>query len=75
MQSCNVAITLMEARLKLSKQDSTQVEKEKTKMVNIPYQNAIDSLMHVIVNTWLDIAYAISLVAQYLSNIGKKKNL
>jgi hypothetical protein len=44
-------------------------------MVNIPYQNAIDSLMHVIVNTWLDIAYAISLVAQYLSNIGEKKKL
>jgi hypothetical protein len=41
-------------------------------MVNIPYQNAIGSLMHVMVSTWLDIAYAISSVAQYLSNIGKK---
>lgn len=41
-------------------------------MVNIPHQNVIGNLMHVMVSTWLDIAYAISLVAQYLSNIGKK---
>lgn len=62
----------MEARLRLSKQDSTQFEEEKTKMVNILYQNSIGSLMHVMVNTWLHMAYAINSVAQYLSNIGKK---
>ncbi len=72
MQSCNLTITLMKARLKLSKQDSTQFEEEKTNMVNILYQNAIGSLMHVMINTWLDMAYAINSVAQYLSDIGKK---
>ncbi len=41
-------------------------------MVKIPYQIVVGSLMHVTVNTWLDIAYAISSIAQYLSNVGKK---
>ncbi len=75
MQSCNLAITLMEVGLKLNKQDSTQIEEEKTKMVNIPYQNVVGSLMHVMISTWLDIAYVISSVAQYLSNFGKKHYL
>ncbi len=41
-------------------------------MVNIHYQNVVDNLMHVMVNTRLDISYVVSLVAQYLSNLGEK---
>jgi hypothetical protein len=44
---------------------------EKTKMVSVLYQNVVGSFMHVMISTWLDIAYAINSVVQYLSNIGK----
>jgi hypothetical protein len=59
----------MEVLLKLNKDDSLQTKEEKTKMVNNPYQNAIGSLMHVMVNTQPKIAYVVILIAQYLSNI------
>jgi hypothetical protein len=41
-------------------------------MVNIRYQNPIGSLMHVMISIWLDIAYVINSVVQYLLNVGKK---
>ncbi len=62
----------MEVGLKLSKEDSLQTKEEKAKMVNIHYQNAIDNLMHTMVNTRRDIAYVVSSIAQYLSNHGEK---
>jgi hypothetical protein len=72
MQSCNSTIILMEAGLKLSKKNSPQTKEEKAKMVNIPYQNAVGSLMHAMVNTRHGIAYVVNSVAQYLSNLGEK---
>ncbi len=62
----------MEVLLKLNKDDSPQIEEEKTKMVNNPYQNAIGNLMHVMANTQPNIAYVVSLIAQYLSNPREK---
>jgi hypothetical protein len=62
----------MEVGLKLSKEDSPQTKEEKTKIVNIHYLNVVDNLMHTMVNTRLDIAYVVRLVAQYLSNPGEK---
>jgi hypothetical protein len=72
MLVCNLTITPMEAFLKLNKSDSPQSKEEKTKMVNIPYQNVVCGLMHAMVNAWPNITFAIILIAQYLSNLGDK---
>jgi N-glycosylase/DNA lyase len=62
----------MEVGLKLSKEYSLQTKEEKTKMVNIHYQNAVDNLMHAMGNTRPDIAYVVNSIAQYSSNHGEK---
>lgn len=62
----------MEVELKLYKEDSLQIEKEKTKMVNIPYQNVVGSWCMPWLAQRLDIAYVVNLVVQYLLNLGEK---
>ncbi|KAL0296000.1 UNVERIFIED_CONTAM: Secreted RxLR effector protein [Sesamum radiatum] len=40
------------------------------KMKNIPYSNAIGSVMYLMVCTSPDIAYAVSCLSKYMSNVG-----
>ncbi|XP_031287215.1 secreted RxLR effector protein 161-like [Pistacia vera] len=39
-------------------------------MENIPYANAIGSTMYAMISTRLDLAFAISLLSRYMSNLG-----
>ena len=41
-------------------------------MKTIPYREAVGSLMHVMVMTWPDIAFAVGQVAQYAQNPGQQ---
>ncbi|KAL0310870.1 UNVERIFIED_CONTAM: Retrovirus-related Pol polyprotein from transposon TNT 1-94 [Sesamum angustifolium] len=43
---------------------------EEEKMKNIPYSNAIGSVMYLMVSTRPDIAYAVSCLSRYMSNAG-----
>ncbi|KAL0328076.1 UNVERIFIED_CONTAM: Retrovirus-related Pol polyprotein from transposon TNT 1-94 [Sesamum calycinum] len=52
----------------LSKEQCPKTEKEKEKMQNIPYSNAIGSIMFLMVCTRPDIAYSISCLSRYMSN-------
>ncbi|KAL0359383.1 UNVERIFIED_CONTAM: Retrovirus-related Pol polyprotein from transposon TNT 1-94 [Sesamum angustifolium] len=54
----------------LSKEQCPKTEKEKEKMKNIPYSNAIGSIMFLMVCTRPDIAYSISCLSRYMSNAG-----
>ena len=40
-------------------------------MRDIPYQEAVSSLMYVVIGTQLDITYAISYLARFMSNPGR----
>ncbi|GJR40446.1 retrotransposon protein, putative, ty1-copia subclass [Tanacetum coccineum] len=42
------------------------------RMSKVPYSNAVGSLMYLMVCTWPDIEYAVSVVSTYLANPGKK---
>ena len=41
-------------------------------MSHVPYANVIGSLMYVMICTRPDLAYAVSMVSQYMHNPGKK---
>ncbi len=75
MQSYNLTIMPMEVELNLNKEDSLQIEEEKTKMVNILYQNVVGSLRYAMVSTRLDIAHVVNLIVQYLLNHGENIGL
>ncbi|KAL0434463.1 UNVERIFIED_CONTAM: Retrovirus-related Pol polyprotein from transposon TNT 1-94 [Sesamum latifolium] len=58
------------AHFQLCKNQSPNSETEKERMKNIPYSNAIGSVMYLMVFTHPDIAYAVSCLSRFMSNVG-----
>ncbi|KAL0444376.1 UNVERIFIED_CONTAM: Retrovirus-related Pol polyprotein from transposon TNT 1-94 [Sesamum latifolium] len=58
------------AHFQLCKEQSLNTDSEKDRMKNIPYSNAIGSVMYLMVSTRPDIAYAVSCLSRYMSNAG-----
>lgn len=57
---------------KLTTKQCPSSETEKQEMQNIPYVSTIDSLIHAMVCTRPDIAYAVGVMSRFLSNPGKQ---
>lgn len=55
----------------LSKSQCPTTNSELVKMENIPYANAIGTVMYSMISTRPDLAYSISLLSRYMSNPGK----
>ncbi|KAL6319144.1 hypothetical protein AAG906_011226 [Vitis piasezkii] len=70
MQDCNPINTPFARGENLSKEMGPKTLKEKRKMSNIPYSNAIRSLMFATMCTRPDICYAIGMVSLYQENLG-----
>ena len=64
--------TLTEPRLKLPEVGCPSTLDEKAFMQNVPNLSAVGSLMYLATCTRPDIAYAVSLLARFNSNPGKK---
>ena len=73
MKNCNTVATPADPSQKLSKQDCPKTDSEEAKeMKNIPYRALVGSLMHAMVGTRPDIAFAVSQVARFMHNPGPK---
>ena len=64
-------MTLLDPNVKLTKDQCLQNEQEKCAMAKVPYRQAIKLLMQAAVATQPDIAFAISLLSQFLKNPGE----
>jgi hypothetical protein len=72
MDECNSMPTPMSSVDKLSKDLSPKTEDEKLEMKNIPYREAVGSLMYLMISSRPDIAYAMGAVSRYLDCPGKQ---
>ena len=64
-------ITPIDPNMHLSKDQCSFTDDEKVAMSNIPYKEAIKSLMWAAVATRPDISFAVSLLSQFLKNPGE----
>ena len=70
MADCKPVGTSMLLGLKLTKEDSPKTPEKCREMENIPYINAIGSLMYLAIMTHPDIAYTVGVLAWFNSNPG-----
>ncbi|KAK9054827.1 hypothetical protein SSX86_025906 [Deinandra increscens subsp. villosa] len=71
MMDCKPVKTPFASHFKMSLLDCPKDESEVAEMSNIPYANAVGSLMYLMVCTRPDISYGVSVVSRYLANPGK----
>ena len=71
MADCNPVTTPLDVNQKLSKEMSPQTPEEISEMQNIPYQQAVGSLLYAAHGTRPDIAFAVSVVARFNNNPGR----
>lgn len=71
MLECNPLSTPADPNSRLSPDMSPTTEEQTAEMESKPYKEAVGSLMHVMVMTRPDIAFAVNQVAQYSKNPGK----
>ncbi|KAH9763605.1 hypothetical protein KPL70_001228 [Citrus sinensis] len=64
-------LTPLGAQFKLSDDMSPTSDAEEVQMADIPYSQAVGSLMYAMVCTRADIAYVVSVVSRFMSNLGK----
>jgi len=61
--------TPVERGLTLSLDQCPKIDQEKQKMKDVPYANAVTSLMYVMLCIRPNICFAVSLVSRYQSNL------
>jgi len=72
MNDCKPVSTPLAAHFKLSLDFCPDTKEDMEHMSHVPYANVIGSLMYVMICTRPDLAYAVSMVSQYMHNPGKK---
>ena len=71
MQEAKPVQTPLASHFRLSALDSPQSEEDKKAMSQVPYCNAVGSLMYAMVCTRPDIVQAVSVVSRYMANPGR----
>jgi len=70
MTEARPATTPLAGHFKLSFKLCPQSPEEEEKMSRVPYASAVGSLIYTMVYTWPDLAYAVSTVSRFMSNLG-----
>ena len=70
LQDLKMHITPIDSNIHLSKDQCSSTDEEKVAMSKIPYREAIGPLMLATVVTRPNTAFAVSLLSQFLENIG-----
>ena len=68
----NGKVTPMETNIEYSKNMCPATADEMHRMANVPYRQAVGSLMHLMVCTRPDLAYPVSVLSRYMQNPGLK---
>jgi hypothetical protein len=71
MENCNAVSTPMDCGLVLSEDNCPKTDEEIREMKNIPYRQAIGSLIHLAIASRPDIAFAVGMVSRFMHNPGK----
>ena len=72
MEYCSSLGTPLQPGEKLASEQEPKSEGEKKEMENVPYRQAVGSLMYLMVSTRPDLAAAVGIVSRYFNNPGKK---
>ncbi|KAF7762373.1 hypothetical protein Agabi119p4_8966 [Agaricus bisporus var. burnettii] len=72
MQDVNPRSTPLKPHIVLSTDDMPQTEQEKLEMKNVPYREALGSLMWLQVATRPDLSFAVNLLSRFANNPGRK---
>jgi transposase InsO family protein len=70
MQDCKPLGTPLDVHSKLPKLTDEELKQYEGEMEGIPYKQAVGSLMYAMVATRADLAYAVSVVSQYMAKAG-----
>lgn len=71
MSDCNPAKTPLQPGTNLSKADMPTTDAEREEMKNVPYREALGSIMYLAVATRPDLAYAVQMLSRGASNPGR----
>ena len=71
MEDCKSVLTPMDPNQKLSKEMESKSAEEKEQMANVPYMEAIGSILYVSQVSRPDISYAVNFLSRFSKNPGK----
>ena len=71
MHNCKPVSVPLSSHFVLTKSQSPIENSKIIKMENVPYSNAIGTIMYAMISTRPDLAYAISTLSRFMSNPGK----
>ena len=71
MQDCKPTSTLLHMNYKLSSTMCPNSEAERIEMSRVPYALAVESLIYAMICTRPDIAQAVGVVSQFMTDLGK----
>lgn len=72
MENCKEVSTPFAPHFKLSKADCPSTDAKREYMDMVPYANVVGSLMYAMLCTRIDLAYPISNLCRFMSNVGKR---
>jgi hypothetical protein len=72
MQNAKPVSTLLAPHFKLSAKQCAKIDADLEYMSKVPYSSVVGSLMYAMVCSRPDLSHAMSIVARYMSNLGKE---